>query len=82
MILLGAINKITKEYIYPKIAKKDDQYICPECNKDLILKQGSIRIHHFAHSKDNQKCNYYDKPSDRIVYIYRKYIQVSLLYRI
>lgn len=62
MIILGAINKITKEYIYPKIANKDDQYICPECNKDLILKQGSIRIHHFAHSKDNQKCNYYDKP--------------------
>lgn len=64
MIILGAINKITKEYIYPKIANKDDQYICPECNKDLILKQGSIRIHHFAHSKDNQKCNYYDKPSE------------------
>jgi len=64
MIILGAINKITKEYIYPKIANKDDQYICPECNKDVILKQGSIRIHHFAHSKDNQKCNYYDKPSE------------------
>lgn len=64
MIILGAINKITKEYIYPKIANKDDQYICPECNKDVILKQGSIRIHHYAHSKDNQKCNYYDKPSE------------------
>ncbi len=37
MIILGAINKITKEYIYPKIANKDDQYICPECNKDVIL---------------------------------------------
>ena len=64
MIILGAINKITKEYIYPKIANKNDKYICPECNKDLILKQGSIRIHHFAHAKDNQKCNYYDKPSE------------------
>ena len=64
MIILGAINKITKEYIYPKIINKNDKYICPECNKDLILKQGSIRIHHFAHSKDNQKCNYYNKPSE------------------
>jgi len=61
--LLGAINKITKEYTYPKIANKDDQYICPECNKDLVLKQGDKRIHHFAH-KNNQKCNYYDKPSE------------------
>ena len=38
MIILGGINKITKEYIYPKIANKNDKYICSECNKDLILK--------------------------------------------
>ena len=34
-IALGAINKITGEYIYPKIANKNDKYICPDCDKDL-----------------------------------------------
>ena len=63
MITLGAIDKLTKEYIYPKIANKTDSYICFECNKDIILKQGDIRIHHFAH-KINHNCNYYDKPSE------------------
>ena len=37
---LGAINKFTGEYIYPKIANKNDEYICPGCNKDLIICQG------------------------------------------
>ena len=64
MIILGAINKITKDYIYPKIANKVDKYICPECNKDVIFRHGEINIPHFAHAKDNQKCNYYDKPSE------------------
>jgi hypothetical protein len=47
ILSLGAINKVTGEYVYPKIANKKDQYICPECNKDLILCQGKIRLHHF-----------------------------------
>jgi len=45
---LGTINKLTDKYVYPKIANKKDEYICPECNKDLILVQGDIRVHHFA----------------------------------
>ena len=30
---IGAINKLTGDYVYPKIANKKDEYICPECNK-------------------------------------------------
>ena len=34
---LGAVNKHTGEYVYPKIANRKDKYVCPECNKDLTL---------------------------------------------
>jgi len=62
---LGAINKHTGEYIYPKIANKKDEYICPECNKDLILCQGEIRIHHFRHKVDSvNPCHHYSNPSE------------------
>ena len=47
MIYLGAINKITGEYTHPKFAKKIEQFICPDCKKDLILCQGDINIAHF-----------------------------------
>jgi competence CoiA-like predicted nuclease len=53
---LGAINKITREYVYPKIANKIDKYICHECNKDLILVQGKIRVHHFRHKVSINPC--------------------------
>ncbi len=45
MLSLGALNKVNGEYVYPKIANKKDAYICPECNKDLILCQGTKRVH-------------------------------------
>ena len=79
MSVLGAINKITKEYIYPKIANKDDKYICPECNKDLIFRHGKINIPHFAHAKDNQKCDYYDKPSETQIHKDAKMLLKKLL---
>jgi DNA-directed RNA polymerase subunit RPC12/RpoP len=53
LLSLGAINKLTGEYVYPKIANKKDEYICPECNKDLILVQGDIRVHHCRHKVDS-----------------------------
>lgn len=61
---LGAINKATNQYVYPSIANKQDKYICPECNKDLIIRQGDIRIHHFAHIRDDNPCTYYNRPSE------------------
>ncbi len=62
---LGAINKITGEYVYPKIANKKDEYICTECNKDLILCQGEIRVHHFRHKVDSvNPCHHYSNPNE------------------
>jgi competence CoiA-like predicted nuclease len=65
LLSLGAINKLTGEYVYPKIANKKDEYICPECNKDLILVQGKIRVHHFRHKVDSiNPCHHYSKPTE------------------
>lgn len=65
LICLGAINKVTGEYIQPKFANKKDEYICPDCNAILILCQGEMRIFHFRHKVDNFNiCNRYNHPSE------------------
>jgi competence CoiA-like predicted nuclease len=43
LLTLGAIDKLTQKYVYPKIANKNNEYYCPDCNKDLILCHGDIR---------------------------------------
>ena len=63
-LLMGAINKLTNNYEYPRIAEKINKYMCPDCNKDVILKKGSIRIHHFAHYKSENPCKYYEHPGE------------------
>lgn len=62
--LLGALNKQTGTYCCPKLASKKEDYICPECSKALIVRQGEKRTHHFAHLKDSQPCNYYTNPTE------------------
>jgi uncharacterized protein YkuJ len=65
ILSLGAINKVTGEYVYPKIANKKDKYICPECNKDLILCQGEKIVHHFRHKVDSvNPCHHFSKPTE------------------
>jgi len=61
---LGAINQNTYQYCCAKLANKKEKYICPECNKYLIIKKGTKRIHHFAHYKDNNQCTYYNNPTE------------------
>jgi C4-type Zn-finger protein len=61
---LGAINKKTGKYVYPQIANKKNEYICPDCNKDLIFCHGKIKVPYFRHSADNNPCNYHDKPNE------------------
>lgn len=82
LVSLGAINKITGEYIHPKIANKTDKYICPDCNKDLILCQGEIRVHHFRHYTDTTNpCNYYNSPNESQIHKDAKMLLKSLFER-
>lgn len=68
-ISLGAINKHTGKYVYPKIANKEDEYICPECNKDVILYQDEIINNYFHHKLDtNNSCHYYSSPNNTQIY--------------
>jgi len=80
LLSLGAINKLTGEYVYPKIANKKDEYICPECNKDLILVQGKIRVHHFRHKVDSiNPCHHYSKPTESQIHKDAKMLMKTLL---
>jgi hypothetical protein len=80
LLSLGAINKLTGEYVYPKIANKKDEYICPECNKDLILVQGEIRVHHFRHKVDSiNPCHHYSKPTESQIHKDAKMLLKTLL---
>ena len=78
---LGAINKITGEYVYPKIANKKDEYICTECNKDLILCQGEIRVHYFRHKVDINPCHHYSNPTETQIHKDAKILLKNLLER-
>jgi hypothetical protein len=62
---LGAFNKHTGEYVYPRIANKKDEYVCPDCGKDLILCKGEVRIPYFRHTVDSvNPCHHYSSPNE------------------
>lgn len=82
VLSLGAINKLTSEYVYPKTANKKDEYICPECNKDLILCQGEIRVRHFRHKVDSvNPCHHYSNPTETQIHKDAKFLLKNLLER-
>jgi len=77
---LGAINRDTGKYVHPNIANKKDKYICPDCNKDLIVCQGDKIKHHFRHKVDiNNPCNHYSNPTESQIHKYAKNILKTLL---
>lgn len=70
----GAINKQTNEYILPSIANKEDIYLCPDCNKGLVLCKGIIRKTYFRHKIDKKEpCKYYTSPSESQIHKDAKY---------
>jgi len=82
ILSLGAINKQTGDYVYPKIANKKDEYVCPDCNKDLILCQGEIKRPHFRHKVDSvNPCNHYSNPTETQIHKDGKMVMKSLLER-
>jgi hypothetical protein len=82
VLSLGAINKLNGEYVYPKITNKKDEYICPECNKDLILCQGEIIRPYFRHKVDSvNPCNHYSNPTETQIHKDAKMLMKTLLER-
>jgi uncharacterized protein YkuJ len=82
MASLGAINKLTGEYIHPFFANKTDEYVCPECNRDLILCKGEKRIHHYRHKTDSAiPCNHYSNPGEAQIHKDAKRLIKSMLER-
>ena len=61
---LGAINKRTGKYTSPTQAHKPDGFMCIDCGNDVIIRKGEIRVHHFAHCKEDMKCDFYNKPTE------------------
>jgi competence CoiA-like predicted nuclease len=83
VLSLGAINKLNGEYVYPKIANKKDEYICPECNKDLILCQGEIIRPYFRHKVDSvNPCNHYSNPTETQIHKDAKILLKNLYWQL
>lgn len=75
---LGALIKDTKRYVYPAIAQKKVEYICPDCNKDLLLCRGMKIPPYFRHYADSQ-CTYYSKPTESQIHKDAKMLLKKLL---
>jgi hypothetical protein len=74
----GAILKRLGKYECIRDAVKHEAYMCPECNSDVIVKQGSVKRKHFAH-KANCSCEYYTKPNESQQHREAKLLLASLL---
>ena len=76
---MGAINKTTGLYQHPRTATKVNKYSCPDCKKDVILKKGEIKVHHFAHYASENPCRYYNNPGESEIHKDAKLLLKSLL---
>jgi competence protein CoiA len=56
--MLTAKVRSTGEQVIAKSATKSDgPFLCPECENEVVLKLGSVRLNHFAH-KSATNCEY------------------------
>jgi hypothetical protein len=80
LLFLGAINKNTNTYVYPKIANKSHEYICPDCGNDVIICQGKIIKPYFRHKVDREKlCQYYNSPTESQIHKDAKVLMKTLI---
>src|SRR5690242_2622287 len=47
--MLCAKNQYAEQMLAPSAHRADGPFFCPECHQSVTLKQGPIRMHHFAH---------------------------------
>jgi len=58
----GALDKQTKHLVDPQLAAKRVLYECPDCERDVFVRKGEIKVPHFAHRKDkNASCTYFNR---------------------
>jgi len=62
-LIPGAICRTTNQFTLPNNANKKDNYICIDCNKDVILRKGEHNIAHFSHTIYD-KCDTYSLESE------------------
>jgi len=81
MLYMGALHKETNKHINPRFAIKEDKhhYICPDCKRSVIFRNGKIKRPHFAHKSEGIKCNYYDKPSESEIHKEAKFLMSHIL---
>lgn len=49
--------KGSRSVVTPAFASKTQQYSCPQCAGDIILRKGAVRVAHFAHKAVERSCN-------------------------
>lgn len=77
ILRLGAINKLTNDYVLPINANKKDNYICPDCKKDLILCVGTIKV---PYAEDTaHQCTHYNAPTESQIHKSCKLLMKQLL---
>lgn len=70
--MLTAIRRDgTPFYLLPRLPKevlqcerKKEEFYCPECKEQVLMKIGTHRIEHFAHQKGSQCVESYERESD------------------
>jgi competence protein CoiA len=47
--MLSAYNRFGKQVVAWEAMKQDGPFACPDCRQGVIVKKGSVVVHHFAH---------------------------------
>lgn len=58
--MITALNE-NKHNVIAKNSEKGEKYYCSCCDEEVILKKGSIKVHHFSH-KSHSDCLFQGKP--------------------
>lgn len=59
--MLSAYNKENSYVLATEVQRDDGPFHCPECEEELILKAGRVKVAHFAHLP-NSDCSYAGLP--------------------